>query len=625
MAESTASAMPGGPAGPAIEFAEWLPALGGSRLLRVHGHAPPADPPTLVLETPEGSHRIEPRAQSRFTRAGEWRASFLIPAELVGSGWTATALEWPDGARVPLPDPPAEPRAEVIAPAVLTTLRARRFSPPDDATAGAAPEATPPPEGAMPPSPRAAGGPAGTWTALPEAFSGSVFEAEAAWTAKRAELERELNRAAAAITHAQAGERVAREAVLAALAGARAELRAVRAARAADASTIATLTAELESERIAHAVARRTADDFRLELARARAGGEAAALRTALEAERAARTRAEEALESARAEAARAGSALMERIAELSRAGADADLDRRAREHAETAAAAARRPEQETGELVANLDAAAAALRAQPAGETPEPAPPAEGASSPSGARPLRVVLVELAKQDPRTAGEIIVGLLPAQGALIEGELAYDLTVHGLGTFAVDVAGGEARVARITAPRWRREARFHLSADPLTLAELLAGEDRRIGRFAGRARVSRRKRRLRPLRALPQARLSLAEAVRAGARLEPALVYRALALAVEAEWTLGHAFTVAQEITGAGGGTWYLAVGDGTGLAVTQEEPASPPDATVTMTRAAFDRLLRDEPPLPAERPLVHGDRAVVATLKAWTDRARGR
>jgi hypothetical protein len=42
------------------------------------------------------------------------------------------------------------------------------------------------------------------------------------------------------------------------------------------------------------------------------------------------------------------------------------------------------------------------------------------------------------------------------------------------------------------------------------------------------------------------------------------------------------------------------------------------------MTRAAFDRLLKDEPPAPGERPLVRGDRAAVALLKAWTDRARG-
>ena len=67
-----------------------------------------------------------------------------------------------------------------------------------------------------------------------------------------------------------------------------------------------------------------------------------------------------------------------------------------------------------------------------------------------------------------------------------------------------------------------------------------------------------------------------------------------------------------------------MSVRDGEEIVVTEIAPEAPPDATVTMTRAAFERLLRNEPPDPAERPLVHGDRAAVAILKAWTDRARG-
>jgi hypothetical protein len=124
------------------------------------------------------------------------------------------------------------------------------------------------------------------------------------------------------------------------------------------------------------------------------------------------------------------------------------------------------------------------------------------------------------------------------------------------------------------------------------------------------------------LHALSAARMNFAEAVAAGARLEPALVYRALPLAIAPEWTVGHAFTVAQEITDPVARTWYLTVRDGLGLEVTEDE--RPADATVTMTRAAFDRLLRDDPSAPYERPLVRGDRAAVALLKAWLDRAQG-
>ena len=43
----------------------------------------------------------------------------------------------------------------------------------------------------------------------------------------------------------------------------------------------------------------------------------------------------------------------------------------------------------------------------------------------------------------------------------------------------------------------------------------------------------------------------------------------------------------------------------------------------MTMTRAAFDRLLRGEPPAHGDRPMVRGDREAVAALKRWTDLAR--
>ncbi|WP_156027760.1 hypothetical protein [Candidatus Solirubrobacter pratensis] len=736
MADPTPSTLPGRPAGPAVEFAEWLPALGGSRLLRVHGEAPTSTAPTLVLNTPTGEQRIAPRATSRFTRAQEWRASYLIAPELVTAGWSETTLEWPDGIRLALPDPPVEPRAEVIDPSVLASLRALRFPRPTESpapaapptshdTASAVPEAPAPratapapslpgdaaleapspaagaaPEAAAPspvapaaPSPAIDGAPAvpapdaplsdtsaapaghiepfqraslgsaaRSWADPPDIFAGSVFEAEAVWTAKRAELERELGRAAEAIARAAEGERAARDAVLAALAGVRADLRAARAARAADQSALAALTAELEAERITHAVARRTAADLRMALAQARrerakneaaeaqlagaqrdadvARGEAEGLRTALEAERSARAHVEETLRESREE----GSALMQRIAELNRAAAsDADaFARRAREQTESAAAAARRPDQETGELLANLAAAAATLRAsRPVDQSPtsagfDAAGDRVAAGAPSGeseagavdssaiaeARPLRRVLVALAEHDPVIAGEILVGLLPAQGPLLDEPLAYDLTIDGIGTFAVTVQDGVATVEPLHKARSRRAARFELRSDALTLAELLAGGERRIGRFTGRARVTRRRRKARVLRALPAAQMSLAEAVRAGARLDPAHVFAALPFAIDPSWTSGHAFTVAQQVTEPEPRTWYITVDDGAGVTVGESE--RPADATVTMTRAAFDRLLRDEPSAAGDRPLVRGDRAAVSLLKEWTDRARG-
>jgi hypothetical protein len=236
----------------------------------------------------------------------------------------------------------------------------------------------------------------------------------------------------------------------------------------------------------------------------------------------------------------------------------------------------------------------------------------------------LRGALVKLAHDDPKAAGRIIAGLLPAQSAIVQGPVDYDLTIAEVGSFAVTVADGRADVQPLDAPRGRRKAEFHLAADALTLAELIAGVPHRLGRFRGAARVSGRKRRVKPLRALPSARISLAEAARAGARLEPALVFRTFPYVIQAAWSKGHSFTVAQQIAGDPPETWYISVGDGRGLEVLTTPPEGGADATVTMTGEAFGQLLRGEPVPPGQRPFIRGDRAAVALLKGWLDRAQG-
>jgi hypothetical protein len=207
---------------------------------------------------------------------------------------------------------------------------------------------------------------------------------------------------------------------------------------------------------------------------------------------------------------------------------------------------------------------------------------------------------------------------------VIEQTITYDLTVRGIGTFAVFVADGAVRVQRISRPRGRGAAAFHLSAEPHALAELLAGDPRKVRRLGRAARYTGRRKRLRTLNALPAATLSLADAVRAGARLEPWLVYRALPFAIPAEWTRGHVFTVAQEIAELTPRAWYITARDGVPLSVAEHAAGAAADATVTMSRAAFDRHLRGEPALDGDRPLIRGDHAAVATLKRWTDLARG-
>ena len=237
----------------------------------------------------------------------------------------------------------------------------------------------------------------------------------------------------------------------------------------------------------------------------------------------------------------------------------------------------------------------------------------------------LRGAIVKLAHDDPAAAAALLAALLPAQGVAIEGPLAYDLTIREAGSFAVTIAGGRASVEPIDVPRPRSVAAFHLTADALVLAELLAGVQHRIGRFFGPARVRGRKRRVKELWALPASNAALADAARAGARLDPGLAYRLLAYAVHPTCTRGYDFTIEHVITGAPSETWYLTAADGAGVSVSSSPPAEAPDATVTMSREGFDCLLRDQPVPAGRRPDVHGDHSAVAAMRGWTQRAQGR
>jgi hypothetical protein len=189
----------------------------------------------------------------------------------------------------------------------------------------------------------------------------------------------------------------------------------------------------------------------------------------------------------------------------------------------------------------------------------------------------------------------------------------------------VGIAGGRASVEQIEIPRPRGIAEFHLTADAVVLCELLAGVQHRIGRFFGPARVRGRKRRVKELRALATSTATVAEAARAGARLDPGLAYKLLAYAIHPTWTRGHDFTIAQEITGAPPETWYLTARDGAGVTVSGVAPAEAPDATVTMSRQVFDTLLREEPVPGGRRPVVRGDHVAVAAMHAWTQRVQAR
>jgi hypothetical protein len=153
----------------------------------------------------------------------------------------------------------------------------------------------------------------------------------------------------------------------------------------------------------------------------------------------------------------------------------------------------------------------------------------------------------------------------------------------------------------------------------------VAGVPHPIRRFRGPLRIRGRRRRLKPLRAIPGAQLSLAEAARAGARLDPGVVFGTFPYVIHPAWSRDHSFTIGLEVAGETRETWYVGVcaGNGAGIEVGTTPPPQGPDASVAMTRETFSLLLGGEPAPRGALPTVRGDRAAVALFKGWLDRAQ--
>jgi len=348
---------------------------------------------------------------------------------------------------------------------------------------------------------------------------------------------------------------------------------------------------------------------------------------------------------------------LQERIDELQRTAGGDGWQRRASAHAPAAIA----PPSDAAGVAARLDAAAASLRAKvapdPVGVTTSRAAPGDTAAparidaSPAPAasalvrtsaaitdrrqpaappiaggtrrlRSLRGALVRLAVEDPFAAARLLGGLLPAQGAFLAGDVDYDLTIRELGTFAITVAGGNTSVRVLRKPRSRRDAELHITLHALTLAELLAGRSRRVGRVLAPVKVRGSRRKLAMLGELAVTRARLRDLAQAGARLDPALLIRALPFAIDARDTDGHQFTIAQEIIEGAPRTWFVSVAGRRGLSVSDTEPEPRADARVSVTRETFDRLLRGERPDRAQKPWIRGDFAAVDRLRGWIEAA---
>jgi ribonucleoside-diphosphate reductase beta chain len=235
--------------------------------------------------------------------------------------------------------------------------------------------------------------------------------------------------------------------------------------------------------------------------------------------------------------------------------------------------------------------------------------------------------LREMARRDPELAARLVLQTLPAAAARIPGQLSYALDVEGLGSYRVAVADGRATVTPLDGDA-DGQVDFRLATDPATLAELAAGAGPLGLMLRGRLRVQGKRLRARKLRAMSNGDPpTVADVVRQGGEIDPDLVYRALEYLIDPEWTRGHRFVVAYEITSLG--TWYVQVNDGQPVRVSTEPPAEGVDATARVGADTYRGLISGEitPSVAMQKQLtdVEGEIYPVTILGRWIERSQGR
>jgi ribonucleoside-diphosphate reductase beta chain len=233
--------------------------------------------------------------------------------------------------------------------------------------------------------------------------------------------------------------------------------------------------------------------------------------------------------------------------------------------------------------------------------------------------------LRRMANSDPELAARLILHAMPAAAATLPPGLSYRLELDGLGAWTVKPAGDRAEVTEVPTGGDLNGEAFAISTDPATLARLAAGRSP-IGALArGRLRLRGRRRKALALRRL-STDAGPRDLARLGLPVDPDLVFRSLAYAIEPEWTVGHSFTVAYELVGERGGVWRVEVDDGS--VRVERGLGEDPDAIVRIRYSDWLRLLSGEvTPSDAMRlglTEVDGRIPPVTRLGRWIDRAEG-
>jgi hypothetical protein len=227
-----------------------------------------------------------------------------------------------------------------------------------------------------------------------------------------------------------------------------------------------------------------------------------------------------------------------------------------------------------------------------------------------------------LTAADPDRAGRLLVGLLPAQGAVYSQPLAYDLVLGAHHCIQVTLPSGGAmpEIAVAQAPRDAATVTFQVDGNHAALARLLtAGRVRaRFGR--GVARVSGDRHGLTALRALVRRAVSLEQLYGAGVRLDPELAFSLAAAMVRPEWTGEERFTVAQHEAAEPARATYLNVRRGEPLTVTDAPPDGPAAVTIVCSDDQLLAVLAGELRGGAA---IEGDASHLLALLGWLERAQ--
>ena len=233
--------------------------------------------------------------------------------------------------------------------------------------------------------------------------------------------------------------------------------------------------------------------------------------------------------------------------------------------------------------------------------------------------------LRRMAEAEPELAARMMVQSMPVAAATLPDGLSYRLELSDLGAWRIVPNGGHADVTEVAPGGELNGDAFAIETDARTLALLAAGANPLPAMIRRRVRLRGKRRKALALRRLSQD-AGPRELARLGLPVDADLLYRSLPYAIEPEWTRGHNFRIGYELLGEGGGTWTLAVEDGS--ASCERGLDDEPQSLVRIRYEDWLKLLSGETnPTDSARSgftELHGAIPPVTLVGRWMDRAAG-